>query len=291
MKSVFIMGGSRTGSTFLQHFLNNYTDIDIMPEAHILAQPWLRKDFAANVRKYIGDLSNDDNIDKLINLMYSKKLYGVFWNGIKASGINISSLKDRAINSDRSIKNIFRALLLTHAEAKNKTICGAKFPVPMLYSDKLIAWYPECKIIHTVREPRACFSSQFYKHYNKNLPFIIKAKIGIMQFVYMNLQFYWSYNMFNKLKGSQNYYLCKYENLIMQPEEMLKELCEFLEIQFTEKMLSPRLASISSYSETRGKNKGFQAASVYAWKKKMPRAVSELIKIINYRLMNKMAYW
>lgn len=290
MKPVFIMGASRTGSTFLQHFLNNYTDIDIMPEAHILSQPWLRKDFAANVREHIGDLSKDDKIDKLIDLMYSNKLYGVFWRKIRSSGIDISLLKDRIINSDRSIKNIFSALLLSHAEAKNKTICGAKFPVPMLQVDKLIAWYPECKIIHTVRDPRACYSSQFYKHYNKNLAFIIKAKIGIIQFVYMNLQFHWSYNMYNKLKGSHNYYLCKYENLVLQPEETLKELCEFLKISFTENMLTPQLTSISSYSETRGKNKGFQAASVYAWKKKMPRTVSRLIKIINYRLMKKMDY-
>ena len=290
MKPVFIMGGSRTGSTFLQHFLNSYTDIDIMPEAHILAQPWLRKDFAANVREHICDLDKDDNIDKLINLIYSKELYGVFWNGIESSGINVSSLKNRIINSDRSIKNIFSALLTTHAEAKNKTICGAKFPVPMVYIDKLISWYPDCKIIHTARDPRACFSSQFYKHYNKNLTFIKKAKISLMQFVYMNLQFHWSFNMYKKLKGSPNYCLCKYESLILQPEETINKLCEFLKIQFTDEMLNPRLTSISSYSETRGKNKGFQAVSVYSWKKKMPGAVSGLIKIINYRLMNNMGY-
>ncbi|MCD6184847.1 MAG: sulfotransferase [Deltaproteobacteria bacterium] len=291
MKPIFIIGGSRTGSTFLQHFFNNYTDIDIMPEAHILAQPWLHKDFARAVKDNIGDLRKDGDINKLIDLMYSKKLYGVFWDGIKTSGIDISSLKDRIIDSDRSINNIFSALLVAHAEAKNKTICGAKFPVPMLYVDKLIAWYPECKIIHTVRDPRACFSSQFYKHYNEKNNSIKKVKVSLAQFVYMNLQFHWSYNMYNELKNAENYFLCKYEDLILRSEKTTKALCSFLEIPFTKKMLNPRLTSISSYSETRGKNKGFQAASVYAWKNKMPGVVSELIKIINYRLMKKLDYW
>ena len=290
MKPIFIIGGSRTGSTFLQYFLGKYTEIDIMPEMHILTQPWLRKSFASTVKENFGSFVRDEDIDELISLMYSKTLFGVFWNKIHLSNINISSLKQMITVSDRSIKSIFIALLVAHAEAKNKKICGAKFPVPMTSVDVLIKCFPECKIIHTVRDPRACFSSQFYKYFNHNTTFPQKAKTAISQFVYMNLQFYWSFMMFRKLKNLKRYYLCKYEDLILYPEQSLKSLCNFLEIQYIIKMRDPSLPSISSYAETRGINKGFQLASVFAWRKKLPPVVSGLIKIINYYPMKKMGF-
>jgi len=79
MNPVFIIGCQRTGTTMLAIILNLYSEIDIMPEMHILAPFWLHKDFVHKINKTVGDLQKDENIPRLVNLMHSKQLFGIFW--------------------------------------------------------------------------------------------------------------------------------------------------------------------------------------------------------------------
>jgi hypothetical protein len=128
MEHVFIIGFSRTGSTLLEQILNNYTEICILPEMHIYWPRWLHEDFARTVKKEIGKIT-DDKLDHLIELMYSKKLKGIFWKNIEKYEIDITRLKEYLVSSDKSIKGILDALMKSFGETYNKKVMGAKFPV------------------------------------------------------------------------------------------------------------------------------------------------------------------
>ena len=288
MGPVFIIGFSRTGSTMLQNILNSYTNIAIFPEMHIYWPPWIHTDFATNVKKRIGYLS-DNKIDQLIQLMYSKKLFGIFWKNIDKIDIDVSYLKERITGSDRSVAGIFDALLNTLSKSYNDKIVGAKFPVHFSYADKLLEWYPDCKIIHTIRDPRAIYSSQFYKHYNEDYSGIKRMIISIAQFAHVTFSFNGVVKVHEKMKHYGNYYLCNYEKLVSQPQIILRELCDFLEIEFNDAMLRPRLFFNTSLARKQMSN-GFHTFSVDAWKRKLPRGVSCLIKLVDRRSMMKVGY-
>ncbi len=82
MRPVFIVGGSRTGSELHRTILRNSLEIDLIDEMWLLCPAWLHPDFESTVRREIGDLSDDRNIEELVRLMYSGRLYGYFWTVI-----------------------------------------------------------------------------------------------------------------------------------------------------------------------------------------------------------------
>lgn len=287
---VFIIGCSRTGSTLQQRLLNKYTDIDIAPELHILSPRWLRKDFVTNVRQHIGTVTDVRDIDRLIELMYSGTLSGAFWQDMDERALDADYLRHLLINSDRTTRSIVDALLTANARANNKHIKGAKFPVHLLFVDQLLEWYPTCRIIHTIRDPRAIFSSQVYKRCRTEWPATRIAWAGLLQFVHVSLQTRFAAQVHDKLKGRRNYLPCKYEDLVVNPERTLKVLCAFLNTAFTPQMVEPSVFAGSSYVARRGVSKSFFTTSVHAWKHKLPRAITRLLAMSNSRAMRTFGY-
>jgi len=288
MNPVFIMGFSRTGSTMLLQILNKYTNICIVPEMCIYWPFWLHTDFARNLKKYIGNV-DDDKIDDLFRLFYSKKLFGAFWQNIDKIRIDIECLKKKIIESDRSIRSIFDALLYTLAKSYNKKTIGAKFPVHFFYIDKLLEWYPDCKIIHTIREPRAIYASQFYKYASEDYSRVKNLLIAIRQFVHVNFSYNCVVRFHEKMKVHHNYHLYRYEEAISNPEKSLKQLCNFLDAEFVDEMLIPRVFFNTSLAKKKI-SIGFHQSSINAWKTRLPRGVSGLIKVINGRGMKEIGY-
>jgi hypothetical protein len=290
MRPVFIVGFSRTGSTLLQHVLNSHPDVGILPEMHIYWPKRLHTDFVSTVKKHIGDLSDDDKVEQLIKLMYSKQLIGTFWQVIDRFDIDKVELKKRINNSDRTIKSIVDSLLRTLAESYNKKIIGVKFPVHFSYINKLFEWYSDCKIIHTVRDPRAIFASQYYKHKDKKNLFIKNIFIGIVQFIHVTLSLKGIGKLHKNLSQYDGYRLYHYEQGVDQPEKSLKALCDFLEIEFSERMLNPKKFYNSSFGE-KLPTINIYKSSKEAWQDKLPSTICWLIKILNRRTMKGFGYF
>ena len=266
--------------------LNGHTDINISPEMHILEPFWLHKDFVRRVEEEVGDLKNDKNIPKLIELMKSQKLSGSFWNLVE---IDENRLLDQMINSDRSIKDIFHILMINDAKSKNKNRIGAKFPVHFSYVSELIEWFPKCKVVHLVRDPRAIYASQTAKMNN-----VVDSKIGyslknIIVFSYINISCFWAGMMHKKYKNKSNYYVSRYEDVVLDPKIYISKLCEFLNTEYSDKMLHPPVRD-SSFNEKKPKDKGMNEEAVYRWKEKVHPVTALLIKSINYRTMREFKY-
>jgi len=60
-----------------------------------------------------------------------------------------------------------------------------------------------------------------------------------------------------------NYYLSKFEDLVSEPERSIKQLCEFLDIEFHSEMLNPRKVG-SSFGPRRGA--AFDRQTLDSWK-------------------------
>lgn len=288
MNPVFIMGFSRTGSTLLQQILNKYTEVEILPELHLLWPRRLHADFKTIVRHQIGNRITEKNIDHLIDLMFSKKLKGVFWKHIDKHNIERQLLKQKIMDSERSIKNIFDVLMEIKLLASHKKTAGAKFPVHYSYIDHLLKWYPNCKIIHTVRDPRAIFVSQYYKHL-RTAGRITRFFTGIIQFIHVNVSLHGITKFHDKMKDLQNYYIIRYEDLVTDPEKTLNDLAHFLNIQFKEDIADPELFQNTSLEERRI-GKGFYKTSIHAWKAKLPKSINSLLLRLNNKFMHLFDY-
>ncbi|MFX1590783.1 MAG: sulfotransferase [Promethearchaeota archaeon] len=271
---IFIVGLPRSGSTLWLNILAQNPKIFRIGEMLFLT-PW-RRDFRYFLRKQVGDLSLEKNIDKMIELIFSHKLFpGItasFWTAY-IEKVNDPHLKNiiyrRFLKSDKSLENIFKIIIEEITAFKGYGRCCVKFPVYVNHVPDIIKWYPKCKIVHITRDPRAMVISRKndplgtglkLKKY-PHLGFIIRNILTL----FVVIQYIWTSKLHYKYKGIKNYALFKYEDLLADPNRVVKELCDFVGIDFVPDMLEPKEGQASSV--TGKKQKGFNKYAASHWKK------------------------
>ena len=157
---IFIVGLPRTGSTLWLNIFAQNPKICRMGEMFFLTP--LRKDFRYFLKNKIGDLSRDDNIKIMIDLMFSRTgvpgITASFWD-YDIAKVNELNLKKTIYNkireSDKSLGSIFKIIIEEITRFMGYSRACMKFPVYVNHVPKLLQWYPNCKIIHIIRDPRA----------------------------------------------------------------------------------------------------------------------------------------
>ena len=76
---------------------------------------------------------------------------------------------NKILNSDRSERGLFIIIMKVYADFYGKSIIGEKTPIHVRHIDKLFNWFPNGKIIHLLRDPRAIYVSEMRRR--KNRPF------------------------------------------------------------------------------------------------------------------------
>mgnify|MGYP006290604577 CR=1 FL=1 len=259
----------------------------------------VRKDFRYFIKRYIGDLSNDENIVKMFDLIFSSEKKKGIAEGFWTFDLNVNKdkiLKDilikKVTESDRSLKSIFKIIIEEYVSYKNKTRCCIKFPVYLNYVPKLIEWYPDCRIVHIIRDPRAMSVSR------KNDPRGTREKIKrypylayfIKKFMvlFVVFQYIWTSRLHITLKKLKNYNFFKYEDLLFDPESTIKTLCEHTGIEFSANMLKPSKGQPSSITEQ--KHEGFDKNAAFRWRKHITPFENKMITFLTSSSMRRFDY-
>jgi len=264
LQPVFIVGMPRTGSKIYKNIINHHSTINISPEIFYLTPKWIREDFVSVSQSLIGELNNDQDLERLTSLMFQNKFFGTYWRDIKGEEKDMLALLKK---TDKSYKEIFIAILKFDALANNKTQLGAKFPVHITKAHSLQKWFPSAKFVHINRHPLAIYNSQKRKHL-KDKKGITKKLLMLTKVFLATIIAYRSSFSFNRInKNNNNYKLFEYEALTKSPEEQVKRLCEFLEIDYKPDMLLPPVKD-SSYQLATASS-GIHAASSTKWKQEV----------------------
>ena len=288
MKPVFIVGGSRTGSELLKNIIRKYSVIDFAPEMFMICPGWLHKDFVANASNLMDKRDKTYDINGVLDLIYSKNLYGYFWTTIHE--LDRSQLEKLIKQNGSTLKGIFESILVLHAIEKSKTIPGAKFPVHYSQAERLLEWFPDARIIHTTRDPRAIYVSQSNKYTKLSYSYVKNGWIRFKHFVHIVIQTLWTAQIHKNLSNNKNYYLFKYEDFLNKPHSCMKSLCDFLQIEYVSEMAEPEIYSNSSFNEKRGTRRSLQISSATSWKKCINPVTEKLISLFCNRAMKRFNY-
>lgn len=140
---------------------------------------------------------------------------------------------------------------LTQKASKSRWI--EKTPYHIYYIERIKQFYPDAKFIINYRDPRAVVASWLKKDSNKTL-------LGVTQTwnrVANEIQYI-------KERNLANVYFMKYEALISDPEKILREICEFLEIEYDPCLMD--VSVVNSFYQEQG-TAGFSKDAVNRWKK------------------------
>ena len=101
-------------------------------------------------------------------------------------------------------------------------------------------------------------------------------------------QYIWTSKLHCKFNGAYNYALFRYENLLEDPERVVKKLCQFTELDFVPEMFEPEEGQPSSVTGKR--YKGFYPESATHWRNEISSFDETMITFITKASMKRFGY-
>ena len=297
-KNVFVVGCFRSGTTLLAAILDASKEISfIRTETRFvggLLDPGLR-----NKMKKAGDLSEDNNVRELVDSIYTDTVTRYCYEWLR-SNVKKEYFLERLLATDRSDYAIFKTILDIHLlmYGDGKSIIGEKTPSHIYHVPTLLRWFNDARIVHIIRDPRAVLVSQINRR-RKNRA----KKFVIFPFTYLNFilvfievihtTIAWLYaaSLHSKYKRiyPDNYYLLRYEDLIIKPESSIKQLCDFLDITFTDEMLNIKVMN-SSFTDQFFGNEGFNSNAIDRWREYISPWMNIWIAFFTRKYLKKFSY-
>ena len=218
MQSIFMVGEQRSGSNLLRLILNESPDIAAPHPPHILQR------FMPLLPVY-GDLDNDKKFKKLVSdVCRLVELNPVPWEKVK---LDKKVIFKRC--KVRSLTAVYGAIMDLYAEAHNANAWVCKSMQNIFWANEINIYFNSPKYIYLYRDPRDVTLS-FTKAVigDKHPYFIAKQWNELQKACIAQMNWQWTESIFP----------LSYENLLENPEDVVKELCRFLGISFSNDMLN-----------------------------------------------------
>ena len=305
MKSpIFIVGPHRSGSTLWHNLIALSPDVMRLSTPFFLG-PRRQRDFSFFLRTQARELSDATDIEKMVELCFSKKnipgLEAAFWRfeGIKAAeSPELRKEIARQIQnaSDRSLGTIARIIIEEITRFSGYDRACVKFPVDVEHVPELLQWFPNCKIVHIIRDPRAVAMSKSNDPSGTALKVLEHPRLAWLirkAAVYLVVKEYRSSaKLHARFQSVSNYKLFRYEDLLADPENTLKDLCAFIGCEFTENMLHPEkgVHDHQPSSLTGKRRKAFDRSAAVRWQQVISRADDLVISWLTKGTMKKLGY-
>jgi len=212
----FIVGFQRSGTTLLRAMLDSHPDVAIPLDTVGL---WAR--YEDRLEEY-GDLADEANAHRLVaNLLAEERLQ--LWE----EPIEIDEVLGRRQRD--GYPGIIEASYLAYAARKGKSRWGDKDPGNMTRLDRVLGWFPDAQIVHIIRDGRdACLSHmrQSFGH-SELLPCAVDWREQV-----------WWVRSIGRILGMDRYFELRYEDLVEDTEGVLRNLCDFLELPYSDALQS-----------------------------------------------------
>lgn len=290
------MGVSRSGTTLMRRILDRHSRIGIATENHYLGH-LLAREGARNYFRRVGDLHDDAAVHRLVELIYSPEFQrrsglrelSPYWRWLTGK-VPRADIEARLLASDRTERGIFEAFLRIYADRRGKAIMGEKTPAHLAYVETLLAWFPEGRVVHCMRDPRAIYVSELRRRRERpeSVPYRWLVNVPPLMAAFVLLEVAWAWAaavgrhrvLARRFPGA--YRMVRFEALVADPERTLGELCRFLGVELEPRMLEQK---VTSRGAALGEA-GFDAAAADRWRDIItPRARRALERLLGRRLV------
>jgi hypothetical protein len=269
---LFIVGLPRTGTKLIENVLRKSPDIHYAScGGTFFMGRFLNPGVRHAIRK-MGNMHMDANVEQLVDRMYAGDFGGGFWQRLATGYYSLEreALLAQLLGCDRSPKGIYTVILQCHTEIRANTIVGDKTPAHLYHVPELLSWFPQAKVVHTFRDPRAILTSEWLKRTSSDPALFYPIGPAHPLYTWMivlHVTVTWLYAVRLHRRYVQrfphNYQLIRFEDLVGRPEESVSALCRFLDVEFHSQMLTP-CRTDSSYSSACGT--GFDTQALTRWK-------------------------
>ena len=207
----FVVGVSRSGTTLLRLMLDAHPDLAIPPETHFIP-------------KLIRDVRKDESGDPAavaIETITTHRRWPDFQLDPDEFANRVRALRDPGVTE------ILRTFYELYAEREDKRRWGDKSPPYVRKMRRIGAVLPEARFIHLIRDGRDVALSLTEVEWGpETIPEAAKKWTQ------------WIAKARRQANRIEHYLEVRYEDLVTDPEPTLRQVCEFVELEFSEDMLT-----------------------------------------------------
>lgn len=297
--AIFIVGVNRSGTTLLRRVLETSELIAIATETHFLGHV-VPREGARHYFRRLGPLDEDGALRRLVDFIYSGEFQrrsrwrevSPFWRWLVRE-ITPDEFGRALAAEERSERGVFRALLRVYADHLGRPVMGEKTPHHLAYADTLLDWFPDGRVVHTLRDPRAVYVSDRQRRLGKpRRPYSWLMKVPKLLSVALLLQTTWVWadaaRRHRRLASRypDHYTMLRFEDVVTQPDGTLPALFEFLGVPLPERATDVKVVSRGF----RWGESGLDAGAATRWKQHIHPLADRWLRFWLGRSMRRLGY-
>lgn len=298
---VFIVGLPRTGTHLMREILNTSPDVGIGMESHFLGgAPRFgllgRRGFRAELRA-AGDVRTDEGARRLVDRIWERAAgppqHMHFWRGLVRQVERDVFLAQLLAVAERDERHVLALAMAWNARLR--PVWGDKTPPHLYHLGQLMEWYPEARVVHMMRDPRAVYVSERERGWVGPARFGLPTPRGTRRLVDAGtgtdvaIRWRLAERLDRRYRREHpgRYLLCHFEQLLADPEAEVRRVCEHVGIAFETRMLERRVTH-SSYM-TRG-TPGLRPEAIDHWRSQLSPAVGRYLAAVAGPAMARHGY-
>jgi len=293
---VFILGCTKSGTSLIRNLFDGHPAVFAAPaESHFFQYTgsWVSYFFRRSQPK---NFTYDEMKDQLVKWVdFSNRRSNAVADGFTAGKWSLEMFKEimfsKPVNNLRELSDLYIEGM--YAALHNKPYPNLHFVEKSVenveFASEWLQLYPNAKFIHILRNPYSNLVA-IRKYMNSpRFPFSNRALVS------MNSSYYFLYKNLRLINQAQ-YRVILYEDLLSEPEKIMKQLADFIGIDFAKTLLIPTVFGESwAGNSTSGKSfSGISKLNLERWKKDITKyeiaVVNELfphvLKDFNFEIIN-----
>jgi protein-tyrosine sulfotransferase len=237
---IFILGSHKSGSSLLRSLFDNHPELYVIPtEVHYFQCSGYWIDYRLRY-SLPSPKNNRDLIEYFVQFVGKKNSHvDPYADSVVTNQFDLDKFRDFLEKSNLTTPSqAFEAyiqalyfstegqLLPSELRIVEKSVENAEFAI------FLRQMMPDCKFVHIVRNPYATLVAIRKVKTKSNYPFLQDFIASLWNSYYYLLK---------NQAFLDNYLVVRYEELLSNPQEKMKEISEFIEIQYSDTLLKPTL--------------------------------------------------
>jgi hypothetical protein len=264
---VLVLGVSRSGTTLLKEMLDSHSALAIPTESYFVPQLLTRHGGCVDVEAFLDDVGRLERVRE--------------W------GVTPELVRERLPESPTAEEAI-RAIYRAYADLRGKPRYGDKTPIYMQRLGVLERVFPEGQYVHLIRDGRDAALS--FLGMRRCASFNPARARGVAAFA---AQWRWEVRAARELGrrlGSGRYFELTYERLVAEPEHQVRQVCEFLGLEYEPAMLAyhERIDATQLADHPRLAEPPRQ--DVRSWRREMGEADMEVFEAVAGDVLSSLGY-
>jgi hypothetical protein len=290
-RMLFVTGASRSGTTLLSFVLRNHRAVHGLRELQYFGECW---DPAHGARRF----SREEATDVAARLL-ARQQHGIMAGRVDAAHLSqaaalVDALGEQAADPAR----LYAATVHWLSQSAGKSVPCEQTPRYVFYAERLLDLYPNARIVHMVRDPRAVMASQKMRWKRRAL-----AAEGVRIPRYESLRVWINYHPYTvsqlwcrattaalALAEHPRVTLLRFEDLVSDPEATVRQLCSRLELDYDDSLLDVPQINSSHRSARYGARRGLRPDAMDTWRETLDAAEQRIAERRCGDLMQRFGY-